>query len=126
MRDHPVLVVLAAIGVIIVAAALVLGLTGGLNRFFYRVQKIDDATNYKTIKAVEDNCRAMMANYTKDCLTWQQYKDSTVEEQIGWANQAKMRANSTAAQYNEYILKNSFVWQDNIPADIKSRLDYIE
>jgi hypothetical protein len=37
-----------------------------------------------------------------------------------------MRANDTAAAYNNYILKNSYVWEDNVPADIKTKLDYIE
>lgn len=40
--------------------------------------------------------------------------------------QAKIRANSTAISYNEYILKNSFLWADNIPEDIKSKLEIIE
>lgn len=37
-----------------------------------------------------------------------------------------MRANKTTASYNEYILKNSFVWENNIPSDIYSSLSYIE
>lgn len=96
------------------------------NRWFYNVQKADDITNYNTIKQVEDSCRAMISSYTSDKLTWEQYKDSENAEQVSWANQAKMRANKTAASYNEYILKNNFVWQDNIPKDIKQRLEYLE
>lgn len=126
MSDHPGLVVLAVIGVLLIIGVAILGLTGGLNRFFFQVQKIDDATNYNTIKKVEDSCRAMISSYTADKLTWQQYKDAENAEQRSWADQAKMRANKTAASYNEYILKNSFVWQDNIPADIAQRLDYLE
>ena len=126
MSDHPGLVVLAIIGVLLIIGVAILGLTGGLNRFFFQVQKIDDATNYNTIKKVEDSCRAMISSYTADKLAWQQYKDAENAEQRSWADQAKMRANKTAASYNEYILKNSFVWQDNIPADIAQRLDYLE
>ena len=126
MSDHPGLVVLAVIGVLLIIGIAILGLTGGLNRFFFQVYKIDDATNYNTIKKVEDSCRAMISSYTADKLTWQQYKDAENAEQRSWADQAKMRANKTAASYNEYILKNSFVWQDNIPADIAQRLDYLE
>ena len=37
-----------------------------------------------------------------------------------------MRANKTAASYNNYILKNSYVWSDNVPKDIYTKLDYIE
>ena len=29
------------------------------NNWFFQVQKADDATNYETIKKVEDTCRAM-------------------------------------------------------------------
>lgn len=96
------------------------------NSWFFNVQKADDITNYRTVKQVEDSCRAMISSYTADKLTWEQYKNSDSEEQVSWANQAKMRANKTAASYNEYILKNSFVWADNIPKDIVRRLDYIE
>lgn len=58
-------------------------------------------------------------------LTWEQYKDSENDEQRSWADQAKMRANRTAANYNNYILKNSYVWSGNIPEDILSELQTI-
>ena len=125
MRDHPVSTVMAVVGTILVIGVAILGLTGGLNRFFFQVQKIDDATNYNTIKKVEDSCRAMISSYTADKLTWQQYKDAENAEQRSWADQAKMRANKTAANYNEYILKNSFVWEGNVPNDIKQQLEYL-
>ena len=96
------------------------------NNWFYAVQKADDATLYATRKKVEDTCRAMMASYTTDKLTYEQYKDSASEEQRGWAAQAKMRANKTAASYNEYILKNSFVWEGNVPDDIHTKLEYLK
>ena len=63
--------------------------------------------------------------YSTDKLTYEQYKDSTNSEKIGWAEQAKMRANKTANTYNEYILKNSYVWKGNIPKDIEERLEII-
>ena len=37
-----------------------------------------------------------------------------------------MRANKTANTYNEYILKNSFVFEGNIPTDIETRLMIID
>ena len=89
-------------------------------------QKIDDTTNYETIKKVEDTCRAMIASYESDKLTYEQYKISTNEEKQSWAEQAKMRANKTASSYNNYILKNSFVWNGNIPSDIRTKLPYLE
>ncbi len=95
------------------------------NRYDYAVQKADDATNYRTLKEVEDTCRAMMASYEADKLTFEQYDGSDSAEKQSWADQARMRANRTAASYNEYIRKNSFVWADAVPADIDEKLDYI-
>jgi hypothetical protein len=95
------------------------------NKWFHKVQTVDDATNYETLKRVEDTCRAMIASYKSDRLTYEQYKDSTDSEKISWAEQAKMRANKTATTYNEYILKNSYVWEGNIPKDIEEKLEII-
>lgn len=96
------------------------------NRWFFKVQKVDDMTKYETIKKVEDTCRAMIASYESDKLTYEQYKDSNDKEKQGWAEQAKMRANKTASIYNNYILENSFVWKGNIPKDIKTKLEIIK
>lgn len=99
---------------------------GIINTYRYNVQKVDDSTNYRTIKKVEDTCRAMISSYESDRLTYLQYKDSTNEEKQSWAEQAKMRANKTATSYNKYILENSFIWKDNVPEDITNKLDIIE
>ena len=96
------------------------------NNWFHAVQKVDDDTNYKTLKKVEDTCRSMIASYEADKLTYEQYKDSDNEEKQSWAEQAKMRANKTASSYNNYILKNSYVWKNNVPADIYLELAIIE
>ena len=37
-----------------------------------------------------------------------------------------MRANKTAVEYNNYILKNSYVWKNNVPADICMNLPTIQ
>lgn len=95
------------------------------NTLDYATQKVNDRTNYNTIKQVEDTCRAMQASYEADRMTYEQYKGEEGEK-ANWAEQAKMRANRTAASYNEYILKNSFVWEGNVPNDIKQSLDYLE
>lgn len=96
------------------------------NKVNYVGQKIDDATRYETIKEVEDTCRTMISSYEADKLTWEQYKDSDSEEKQSWAEQAKMRANKTASTYNNYILKNSFVWEGNVPDDIRSELEVLK
>lgn len=96
------------------------------NNWFHKVQEADDATNYETRKQVEDTCRAMISSYKSDKLTYEQYKDSDDEEKQSWAEQAKMRANKTASTYNNYILKNNYIWKGNIPSDIYMTLEYID
>lgn len=96
------------------------------NTIDYVDQKIDDRTNYETRKTVEDSCRAMMASYESDKLTWMQYKDSEDSEQRSWGEQAKMRANRTASNYNNYVLKNSYVWDGNIPEDIRTEMEFLQ
>ena len=96
------------------------------NNWFHTVQKVDDASNYKTLKKVEDTCRSMISSYETDKLTYEQYKNSDNEEKQSWAEQAKMRANKTANTYNNFIIKNEYVWKDNVPSDIYIRLEPIE
>ena len=95
------------------------------NNWWHDVQKADDNTRYETRKQVEDTCRSTIVSYESDKLTYEQYKDSENSEQKGWAEAAKMRANKAAVTYNEYFLKNSYVFEGNIPADIRSRLEII-
>ena len=96
------------------------------NSWFHSVQVADDNTNYETKKNVEDTCRSMISTYNSDKLIYEQYKDSDNAEKAGWAEQAKMRANKTASSYNNYILKNKYVWKNNVPNDIFMTLPYIE
>ena len=95
------------------------------NKYNGLIKEVDSATNWDTLHEVEDSCRAMMANYQADVLIYQQYCDSETAEHRSWAEQARMRANRTAAQYNEYILKNNYVWRYGIPDDIEHELPYI-
>lgn len=119
-----VVALIAAIGVAVVYVTP--AGRGVINRYFFNVQKVDDATNYETIKKVEDTCRAMISSCESDRMTYELYKDSDNEEKQSWAEQAKMRANKTASTYNNYILENSFVWKDNVPSDIYENLSYID
>ena len=122
--------IISILRVVLVLAFLYWGVTPAgraqWNNWWHDVQKVDDNTNYETRKQVEDTCRAMIASYESDKLTYMQYKDSDNEEKQSWAEQAKMRANKTAVEYNNYILKNSYVWRDNVPGDIYTRLEIIE
>ena len=116
------------IAIAVIALIFILGpiLRAVWNNYEYKLQKVDEVTDYQTLKSVEDACRAMIASYEADKLIFEQYKDSENEEKQSWGEQAKIRANRTAATYNEYIRKNSYVWQDNIPVDIDEKLEYIE
>lgn len=118
------------LSVVLILAVLFFSATpvgrGIWNRGFYDVQKVDDVTSYDTRKQVEDSCRAMIASYTSDKLTYEQYKDSDNDEKQSWGEQAMMRANKTAASYNEYAMKNSYVWNGNVPPDIRMNLPYLD
>jgi hypothetical protein len=85
-----------------------------------------DENRYEERKKVEDTARAMIASYKTDVATYNQYKDSDNIEKQNWAEQAKMRANRTANSYNEFILKNSHVWENNVPNDIDNSLPIVE
>lgn len=95
------------------------------NKVDFVNKKIDDRTKYETRKKVEDTARASIASYKTDRATYEMYKDSDSEEKRSWAEQAKMRANKTALVFNEYIVKNSFVFEGNIPEDINYELEII-
>lgn len=121
--------VLAVIGGIVICLfcmLLVIPSTFIQNKIDYAVQKVDNATNYETLKQVEDTARSYIASYESDRLMYEQYKDSKSEQERSWAAAAKLRANKTATTYNQFILKNSFVWKDNVPTDIRENLEIIE
>ena len=95
----------------------------GFNKLGANVQMADDSSRYEAMKKVEDSCRAMIAQYNSDKLTYEQYAGSSSKEERGWAEQARMRANRTASTYNNYVLQNKFVWHDNIPDDLRIELE---
>jgi hypothetical protein len=95
-----------------------------INQWKFSLHKVDDRTRYETLRKVEDTCRAMRASYTADQLTCEQYRNGSAEQQ-GWAAQAMMRANKTAATYNEFILKNNFVLKDGVPPDAFAALSIL-
>lgn len=121
-----------ALGVIIALMIItVIGVFAGwfdtwfTNKVEWVDRKIEDRTSYYTRKKVEDTCRSMIASYKTDKAIYEQYKNSDNEEKQGWAEQAKMRANKTANSYNEYILKNTYIFEGNIPEDIEKELNII-
>lgn len=122
-------IIVTIISVILIGAIIFFGFTPGgrsvWNSYTHSLEKADE-NQYETKKQVEDTARAMIASYKSDVATYEQYKDSDNEEKQSWAEQAKMRANRTANSYNEYILKNSYVWEDNIHSDIDYSLPIVE
>lgn len=118
---------LKAIRLIVLVVFIVLTPMGviAFNSWDYMYHKADDMTSYDTRKKVEDTCRSYIVSYESDRLMYEQYKDAESMEMISWANNAKTRANNTAITYNEYILKNSYVFDGNIPSDIKTKLEII-
>lgn len=122
-------IIVAIISVILIGAIIFFGFTPGgrsvWNSYTHSLEKADE-NQYETKKQVEDTARSMIASYKSDVATCEQYKDSDNEEKQSWAEQAKMRANRTANSYSEYILKNSYVWEDNIPSDIDYSLPIVE
>lgn len=96
------------------------------NQYVHGLRTADDETNYETLKEVENTCRAMISSYNSDKLVYEQYKNSEIKEEQNWANQAKMRANNTASTYNNYILKNNYVWKNDVPSDIYMNLSYLD
>lgn len=117
--------------VVAIVILLVIGyfVSPGVRRVFNEeraaVLMADDSSRYETKKKVEDTCRAMLASYEADKLTWKQYRDSESEEKREWADQAMIRANRTAATYNTYILENGYVWSGNVPKYINEKLPYL-
>lgn len=122
-------IIVTIISVILIGGIIFFGFTPGgrsvWNSYTHSLEKADE-NQYETKKQVEDTARAMIASYKSDVATYEQYKDSDNEEKQSWAEQAKMKANRTANSYNEYILKNSYVWEDNIPSDIDYSLPIVE
>lgn len=103
--------------------------TGGVaisNMYVGQLKEVDNLTNYETKKKVEDTCRALIVSYNSDKTMYEQYVNSEQSEEQSWARAAKIRANKTAYQYNEFILKNKYVWKDNVPSDIQEELPLIE
>lgn len=121
-----ILAVLLLVGTVLGIASCTPSGRAWLNQWEYEVRKVDDRTSYTTRKKVEDTCRSSIVSYEADKLIWQQYKDSEDAEQRSWAESAKIRANKAAVTYNEYFLKNSYVFEDNVPEDIRTKLEIIE
>ena len=113
---------LTGVGIFFGATPLGRQLVTGYN---YDMEKAGE-NNYANRKEVEEQCRAYIASYKADKLGYEQYKDSESELERSWAQSYKQRANRTAATYNEYMTKNSYVFKNNLPSDIPATLPYLD
>ena len=114
-------IIFGIIGILLIIS-LMFGFGFFTEKINYNYQKAVDNVSYEGLKKIENTARAMIATYKSDKLTYEAYKNTDIE----LATQAKIRANRTAVAYNEYILKNSFQWQGNVPSDIYNQLEIIE
>lgn len=96
------------------------------NEYEAMLKDVDYNTNYDSVRQIEETLRSYAASYEADRITYEINKDSTDKESIALAKAARSRANRTAATYNQFYLKNSYIWEDNIPADIQAELEYIQ
>ena len=96
-----------------------------INKWDASLKEADVNSKYETQKEIEDTLRSYIASYEADRITWETNKNMDNAEAQQLAAAALTRANRTAATYNQYYLKNSFVWKDNIPSDIQKELPYL-
>lgn len=121
--------VILTIQIVAVAVLLFLVLTptgrSALNKWDAALRRTDVNTSYEEQKEIENTLRSYIASYEADKITYDTNKNLDSVEAQNLATAAKTRANRTAATYNQYYLKNSYVWKDNIPSDIVAELSYI-
>ena len=96
------------------------------NEYEAMLKDADYNTNYDSVRQIEETLRSYAASYEADKITYEINKDATDKESIALAKAARSRANRTAATYNQFYLKNSYIWEDNIPADIRAELEYLQ
>ena len=77
----------------------------------------------ETKTEVEKNCRTWIADYETQTLMYEQYRESSNADQQVLASAAKQKANEIADKYNDYFLRNKYVWDKNIPSDIWLSMD---
>lgn len=114
-------VIISVLIILAIAAVIFFGFTPAGKRLvlgYDASMKKASEVSYETKKSVEDTCRSMISSYKADVDIYNLYKESDNINQKNYADAALIRAIQTANQYNEYVLKNSYVWGDNVPVDI--------
>lgn len=114
-----VIIAFLALALLVMLIVFMPSVIRSCNKYEERNIEADYDTNWEKQKEIEDTLRSYIASYNADKITYETTSDETTREA------AKIRANRTAATYNEYYLKNSHIWKDRVPDDIKSELPFI-
>ena len=97
-------------------------ITRAINNWRHEIQVAHDETDYDTLRSVENTARATIATWEADRMRWFQYHDSENERERNWASGARMRANTGASTFNNFMRANNYVWAAGIPDDLPERL----
>lgn len=119
---YPILIIVFALTALYFARPSIVAFT---NKQDAKVIEAHNKTSAKVKKQVEDTARAHMATYTSDKLAWENSKNSKDPDKQYIAESYLTRMNTSAAIFNEYMRKNSHVWEGNIPSDIDIELPYV-
>ena len=90
------------------------------------IQQATADTDEKPYEDAERICRELISSYEADRLVYEQYRHSHSRAIRSLAEQARKRANRTAAVYNDYIYTTGFRWQAEAPAGAKEKLELLE
>ena len=85
-------------------------------------QKTDDRITEADRKEVEETCRKMIAAWEEDAAS---YKEN-IDIDAGKAEEFRMSANATAADYNKYMQTHAVVFNGTLPEDIYAAIEPIE
>lgn len=96
----------------------------------FTLDRVDEQTSYDNRKMVEDTARSSIVNYNSYKSEYDTYKSFCDTEtyddgKCTRAMNSKTSVNRVANQYNEYIQKNRFVFEDNLPTDIPESLEVV-
>lgn len=85
---------------------------------------------YENKKDVEDAARALIVSYEANLRDYEEAVDQCDANEnsayCAFVVTYKGRVNDAAIRFNEYMLLNSFIWEDNIPEDIDQELLLID
>lgn len=100
-----------------------------VNEYVFQREVVDQETDYRNRKGVEDSARALLTQYEFAKGEYETYKvfigtDDKAKEQR--ALDSKTSANMVVSKYNNYLTENEFIFKGNLPNDIPYKLQMIE